>query len=133
MTQKQGKVWGETSPLFNKNNVEIHRILVRHGGFCSRHRHAHKFNMFYVESGCLIVTIAQPYDLADKTQVRKGEICTVPPGLWHSFEAVEDTLAFEIYWTELSPGDIERDGCGGMNGKSGCEVPERPGEVRAGP
>lgn len=132
MITKQGKVWGESSPLFARNNVEVHRIYARHGGCSSRHRHAHKFNLFYVEQGCLRVVIEQPYGLEDITFVRKHESCVVPPGLWHKFEAIEDTLAFEIYWTELDPQDIERDGCGGMNGESGSTVSERPSEVREG-
>ena len=37
----QGKVWGSTGPLFFKNNVEIHRIEVVKGGFCSKHKHEH--------------------------------------------------------------------------------------------
>ena len=32
MNNKQGKIWGNTKPLFNKNNVEIHRIEVDSGG-----------------------------------------------------------------------------------------------------
>ena len=78
------------------------------------------------------LVIEQPYGLKDITFIRKHESCVIPPGLWHKFEAIEDTLAIEIYWTEMDPQDIERDGCGGMNDKSGCKIPERPGEVRSG-
>ena len=39
---KQGKVWGQTQPLFNKNNVEIHRIETNKGGYCSKHKHEFK-------------------------------------------------------------------------------------------
>ena len=132
MITKQGNVWGESSPLFSKNNVEVHRILARRDGRSSRHRHAHKFNLFYVESGCLRVVIEQPYNLADITFVRKHESCVVAPGLWHRFEAMEATLAFEIFWTELDPADIERDGHGGMNGYERPTVSEGSTEVREG-
>ena len=35
MNNIQGKIWGKTQGLFNKNNVEIHRIETNKGGFCS--------------------------------------------------------------------------------------------------
>ena len=56
---KQGKVWGQTQPLFNKNNVEIHRIETNKGGFCSKHKHEFKYNCFYVEKGKLKINDAQ--------------------------------------------------------------------------
>ena len=54
---KQGKIWGETSPIFNKNNVEIHRIEIKKGGYCSKHKHEHKFNAFFVEKGKLQISV----------------------------------------------------------------------------
>ena len=38
----QGKVWGSTSNLFSKNNVEINRITCDKGGYCSEHKHESK-------------------------------------------------------------------------------------------
>ena len=32
----------------------------------------------------------------------------VPPGEYHRFEAVEDVVAYEIYWAQLEDHDIER-------------------------
>ena len=37
----------------------------------------------------------------------------VKPGEYHKFEALEDTIAYEIYWIELNPDDIVRETCGG--------------------
>ena len=37
----------------------------------------------------------------------------VPPGEYHQFKSEGGCLAFEIYWVELDPGDIERAGVGG--------------------
>ena len=92
MNSVQGKVWGETRSLFCKNNVEIHRIEVKAGGFCSKHKHEHKHNAFYVESGCLRITAwKNDYDLVDETTVRAGQLTTCPPKEYHSFHALEDT------------------------------------------
>lgn len=111
---KQGKVWGNTVGIFNRNNVEIHRIEAKKGGFCSKHKHNHKYNMFYVESGVLEITIwKNDYSLVDTTVIKAGEATTAAPKEYHRFKALEDAVVYEIYWTELSPSDIERENTGG--------------------
>jgi len=116
----RGKVWGDTNKIFSKNNVEIHRIEINKGGYCSKHRHKTKYNMFYVEDGELIVTIYR-YDanknIEDITTLEKGEITYVEPGLFHKFSANIDTIVYEIYWTELESNDIERIQVGGIKNK----------------
>jgi quercetin dioxygenase-like cupin family protein len=114
MNNIQGKVWGSTKALFNKNNVEIHRIKTLSGGYCSKHKHNHKYNLFYVESGKLKITVwKNDYDLIDETVISTGELTTVKPGEYHKFEALEDTVAYEIYWVTLSDSDIDREDHGG--------------------
>ena len=46
---KAGKVWGDTVNIFSNHNFEFHRIQVKKGGYCSKHKHLHKFNGFYIE------------------------------------------------------------------------------------
>ena len=112
--EMQGKFWGRTSPLFNRNNVEINRIEAGKDGFSSEHKHTAKYNMFVVERGCLLITVwKDPSGQPDKTFIRPGQTCTVPPGFYHSFQAVEDTVAYEIYWTQLDADDIQRRTSGG--------------------
>lgn len=115
----QGKVWGRTSPLFNKNNVEVHIIEIRKGGFCSKHLHKTKFNKFVVCTGKLQVNIWKDYgngtSMCDETILTGGEECVVPPGHYHQFIALEDTSALEIYWVELNEDDIIRDNMGGLD------------------
>ena len=113
---KQGKVWGHTEDLFNKNNVEFHRIEAKKGGYSSKHKHVNKHNAFYVERGKLKITVwKKDYDLVDETVVETGEMTSVAPDDFHMFEALEDTVAYEIYWTELHTSDIIRENCGGIN------------------
>lgn len=110
----QGKIWGKTQEIFHFNNVEIHRIEAKANSFCSKHKHNHKHNMFFVESGVLMIDIwKNDYDLLDKTTLTKGESTVVKPGEYHRFTAIEDTIAYEIYWTELLSDDITRKDCGG--------------------
>jgi len=116
----QGKTWGRTAELFSRNNVELHRIEVLRGGYCSKHKHARKFNLFHVESGALEITVWQPDGTADRTKIVAGQSCTVPPGAYHRFEAVTDAVALEVYWMELDPGDIVRADPGGLSRPQSC-------------
>lgn len=112
----QGKVWGQTQTLFLKNNVEIHRIEANKGGYCSKHKHEHKYNAFFVERGQLKITIwKNDYDLVDETIISEKEMSIVSPNEYHKFEAIEDTVAYEIYWTTIDTQDIVRESCGGKN------------------
>jgi mannose-6-phosphate isomerase-like protein (cupin superfamily) len=112
----RGKIWGNTSCIFNKNNVEIHRIEVNKGGYCSRHLHEHKYNLFFVESGQLEITIFRTdagRNIQDVTTLKSGDATYVEPGLYHKFLAIEDTVALEVYWVEISE-DIKRTEVGGI-------------------
>ena len=116
MNNIQGKVWGSTQPIFLKNNVEIHRIETNKGGYCSKHKHEHKYNAFLVEKGKLkITTWKNDYDLIDVTIVEAGQITTCKPQEYHMFEALEDSVAYEIYWVELLERDIVRENHGGAD------------------
>lgn len=111
------KVWGTTQCLFEKNNVEIHRIVAKKGGFCSIHEHKAKHNMFFVESGTLKVTIkddAEDDHPTDSTTLTAGMATNVMPGQKHIFEVLEDCVAYEIYWVELAVDDIIRYEKGGI-------------------
>ena len=111
----QGKVWGKTQDVFKNNNFELHRIEAKKGGFCSVHKHLHKFNAFFIEKGKLKITIYETdYDLVDETIISDGDLTIVKPGNFHKFEALEDTVCYEIYWTELQFNDIERKNVGGV-------------------
>jgi len=112
---KQGKIWGFTSEIFNKNNVEINRIEGISGTFCSKHKHEHKYNMFFVESGLIKIEVwKNHYKLKDDTILEKGQSCVVNPGEFHRFNVLEDCVVYEIYWTEISSNDIIREDVGGI-------------------
>lgn len=114
MNYIQGKVWGSTENIFQKNNISIHRIEVKKGGYCSIHRHKYKNNAFFVESGKLKIYIwKNDYELLDTTIVSKLQMTSVSPNEYHKFEALEDTVAYEIYWSECQDDDIERKDVGG--------------------
>ncbi len=113
----QGKIWGCTESIFNDDHVEIHRIEANKGGYSSFHIHKYKYNLFYVESGKLKISVKKnEYDLTDETVISKGQKTVVKPGEYHKFEALENTIAYEIYYVKLLPSDISRENSGGKNG-----------------
>ena len=110
---KSGKVWGVTELIDSNNYFEFHRIEIKKGGVCSKHLHKHKWNGFFVESGKLLIRCwKNDYDLVDETILEKNEYTKVPPGEKHQFEALEETICFEIYWANFDHNDIERDSVG---------------------
>lgn len=106
---KSGKVWGETCAIMQNPLVEFHRITVNAGSRCSTHKHAHKWNGFYVERGILEIHVKKSeYELTDVTILKAGDFCQVKPGEYHWFVCVESCVAFEIYWPEVLSDDIQR-------------------------
>ncbi len=111
--KKQGKIWGNTTEIFTKNNVSIHRIEINKGSCCSKHYHNYKYNTFYVETGKIkIQEWKNDYDLLDETFLSEGEMCQIPPKNNHRFIGLEDSIVYEIYHVELYENDIIREDVG---------------------
>ncbi len=112
-----GKVWGTTSKLFAKNNVEICRIQGKATGRSSTHKHTFKWSKFFVERGRLRVVVEKnDYKLTDETILAQFQSMVIAPGEYHRFEILDpDTVAYEIYWVELDAADIIRRDCGSIS------------------
>jgi len=111
---KQGKVWGTTDDFFANAIVSAHYLEIKKGGYCSKHKHQHKYNQFYVISGKLEITIWRDRGLKDTTILEEGDSSAVPPGFYHKFRALEETQCVEIYQVILQEPDIERCDHGGI-------------------
>ena len=114
---KSGKVWGETSKIFSKNNVEVYRIAGRKGGKSSSHKHTFKLSLFFVERGSIAIEIEKnDYNLTDRTVLKAGESTMIKPNEHHLFEILaDDTVCYEFYWVELDSSDIQRKNCGSID------------------
>lgn len=113
MSNKAGKIWGSTELIHANGVLEFHRIDFKAGGVCSKHKHQFKWNGFYVVSGKMKIKVWQKdYDLIDETVLGPGDFTRVKPGLMHSFEGLEDGVAFELYWAEFNHDDIQRETVG---------------------
>lgn len=131
----QGKIWGHTTPLFNKNNVEVHIAQIKKGGYCSKHIHKHKFNQFIVLKGKLQISIWKQYakeEIEDITILTEFQECIVNPNDPHKFLALEDTTVLELYWVELNEVDIVREDHGGMIDEKATDISceEYEGRIR---
>lgn len=110
---RSGKIWGSTELVHSNGMFEFHRINAKKGGVCSKHKHQFKWNGFFVESGHLLIRVwKNDYALVDETHLYAGDFMQVKPGEFHQFEAIEDTVAFELYWAEFDSNDIVRETVG---------------------
>jgi len=113
MSNKAGKIWGSTELILANSSLEFHRIDFKKGVVCSKHKHKYKWNGFYCMTGKLKIRIwQQAYDLVDETILNPGNFTAVKPGLFHSFEGLEDGVAFELYWANFDHNDIDRESVG---------------------
>ena len=115
---KYSKVWGITSPIFQNSMFEVHRIEINAGGYCSKHYHKYKYNVFYIESGKMKIINYEDGNSINETLLSCGEQTTVSPNEFHRFEALEKTIAYEIYYSEFQSDDIIREDEGGINEKT---------------
>lgn len=104
---KIGKIWGVTSEIFSNDSVSIHRIEIRANQKCSIHLHKHKYNMFFVESGKILVH-RWVDDILISTALCSAESLVICPAIYHQFESLEDSIVYEIYYTKLDNNDIVR-------------------------
>ncbi len=111
---RQGKDWGSTTEFFRNAIVSAHHLEIKKGGFCSEHIHEHKYNLFYVISGELELTIWRDEKMKDMTVVTAGQTTAIPPGFWHKFRGLTDVQCIEIYQVLLIEPDIERRTQGGF-------------------
>ena len=110
-----GKVWGTTKQIVTNGVFEFHKIEAKAGTRCSMHMHRYKWNGFFVERGRLLIRVRKnDYNLIDETVLDAGDYTQVKPGEFHCFEALEDTVAFELYWAEFDHNDIVREDVGGV-------------------
>jgi len=116
VSYKEGKVWGETTPLIINHLIEIHKVRADPGGYCSKHSHTRKWNAFIVVEGHLKIKVwKKDYDLVDETLLGPGDITTVKPGEFHQFEVRGRSrcVFYEVYYLEGLGPDINRESCGG--------------------
>lgn len=105
------KVWGQTRPISGGHGFEVHYLDILERTVCSCHRHATKWNLFYVVSGEIAVHFYDDPGTEPRETIRveAGHTLQLSPGIWHRFEGLADSQVLEVYWTDpVNPLDIER-------------------------
>lgn len=107
---KSGKIWGHSEELVKNPFCEVHAISINPWSKCSEHKHEHKYNLFYVTLGELIIrTWKNDYSLVDETLLQPGQCAVVKPGEYHQFETRDQSCeAVEVYYPEGISDDIIR-------------------------
>ena len=111
---KSGKIWGETNLVFSNNNVQINQIHVKKGGRCSKHMHNHKNNIFFIQSGELLIEQWTKEGFVDSTILKTEDKMEISSQVFHRFTALADTMALEIYYQDIENDDIIREDIGSM-------------------
>jgi mannose-6-phosphate isomerase-like protein (cupin superfamily) len=91
------KGWGYELWIVNKDYCG--KLLYFHKGKrCSYHYHRVKDEVFYLQSGRLLVRYADHDDLdqAEAVELRPGMRFSIPTGLRHQMIALEDSELFEF-------------------------------------
>jgi len=113
MSVKHGKIWGTTQEIKSTDAFSLHRLFIKEGGTCSKHKHDFKFNGFFVEKGKLLIRIwKEDQDLIDETILKDLEYTEIAPPEYHQFEALEDTICYEFYFNPPISEDISRENSG---------------------
>ena len=102
---KSGKVWGETILIFSNINMQINQIFIKKGGRCSTHMHNHKNNIFFIQSGRLLIEQWMASGVVDSTTLSREDKIEIPSQTYHRFTALEDTKALEIYYLNIDNDD----------------------------
>ncbi len=116
--EKEEKVWGEVYHIFASDKAAVSVLTVNKGFRCSLHCHHHRYNLFFVESGCICVETVRGSGRHLEV-LEEGQSLSVPPYVWHRFRVLESGKVVEVYWpSRYSPvklDDIQRKDIGGKD------------------
>jgi len=105
----ENKVWGTTSKIHDNNLSKTSVLEIKRGGTCSWHYHEHRYNVFYVVSGKIVVRWC-PSKHGEKHELYllPGNSLIIAPGESHEFMAMVDSIVVEVDYADNRPGDIVR-------------------------
>jgi quercetin dioxygenase-like cupin family protein len=92
------KGWGHELWIVNKSEYCGKLLYFNEGKRCSWHRHEIKDEVFYLQSGKLLVKYSDQDDLekAEELVLEPGQNFYIYPGLRHQMIALEDSELFEF-------------------------------------
>ena len=92
------KGWGHEKWIVNKPEYCGKLLYMKKGKRCSWHFHKIKDEVFYLQSGLMMVYYSENDDLQSASQIllRPGDKFHIPTGLRHQMVAFEDSELFEF-------------------------------------
>ena len=92
------KGWGYEKWIVNKEEYCGKLLFFNKGKCCSWHHHEIKDEVFYLQSGKMIVKFSEGDDIEEAEQIllEPGQNFYIYPGLRHQMVALEDSELFEF-------------------------------------
>jgi len=92
------KGWGYEKWIVNKKEYCGKLLFFNKGKRCSWHHHKIKDEVFYLQSGKMIVRFSDEDDIQEAQEIilEPGQNFYVYPGLRHQMEAIEDSELYEF-------------------------------------
>lgn len=107
------KKWGIKIPVFTSQTANVDLLIIEPRGFCSKHKHFQKHNLFYVISGELLVQVQLKDRIAEHI-LTAGKQLLIKSGYFHQFIANTEVMCIEVAFVTLSEDDIYRLDEGGI-------------------
>jgi mannose-6-phosphate isomerase-like protein (cupin superfamily) len=95
------KPWGYEEVIEINDKYMVKKLTMWAGHRCSLQYHKIKKETIYVLSGVLKIVQGTSQDALEGQLYRAGDTITIPPGLIHRMEGVEDALYLEASTPEM--------------------------------
>lgn len=95
------KPWGREEVIEVNEKYMVKKLTMWAGHRCSLQYHNIKKETVYVLSGVLRIIYGTTQDALEEKLYRAGDTITIPPGLIHRMEGVEDAVYLEASTPEM--------------------------------
>ena len=95
------KPWGQEEIVELNDKYMVKKLTMWAGHRCSLQYHRNKRETVYVLSGVLKIIQGIREDSLDEKIYRAGDTITIPPGLIHRMESIEDAVYLEASTPEM--------------------------------
>lgn len=95
------KPWGREEVVEINEKYMVKKLTMFAGCRCSLQYHEIKKETIYVLSGALKITQGASQDTLTEKLYRAGDTLTIPPGLIHRMEGIEESVYLEASTSEM--------------------------------
>lgn len=95
------KPWGREEVLERNKDYMVKKLTMLAGHRCSLQYHNEKRETIYVISGLLKIVQGNSLETLEEKLCNAGDFITIPPGVIHRMEGVEDCIYLEASSPEM--------------------------------